>query len=207
HPERLGDLTARHPQSAQRGDQLQPSLIGAKRHPRRRRRAIEQPLLALLAIAAPPLRDRSHADAGGLGRRRQRPALPLDPPDRQQTTMRAGPRVTVKHHPGSLLGAGCLAAPASKAARMEQRSQELQLAASQGAQLLHALAPSTAGDGFGKRMGELIDAELSKAKIARTTTGARRAPTGLKIFDARGLGAAAKTAFAQMLGRQADLLQ
>lgn len=81
-----------------------------------------------------------------------------------------------------------------------------ELAASQGAQLLHALAPSAAADGFGKRMGEAIDAELSKAKIARTATGARRVPTGLKVFDARGLGAAAKTAFAQMLGRQADLL-
>jgi hypothetical protein len=81
------------------------------------------------------------------------------------------------------------------------------LAASQGAQLLHALAPSGGADGFGNRMGEAIDEELSKAKIARTATGARRAPTALNVFDPRGLGAAAKTAFARMLGRQADLLQ
>src|SRR5207245_1966874 len=54
--------------------------------------------------------------------------LQLHPINRQTAAMRAGPRVSVKlQHPDSLLGAGGLAAPASKETRMEQRSQELQL--------------------------------------------------------------------------------
>src|SRR5262249_33813384 len=53
------------------------------------------------------------------------------PLDRKTTAVRAGPRVTVQlQHPDLLLGAGRLAAPASKEARMEQRSQELHLARS-----------------------------------------------------------------------------
>ena len=52
----------------------------------------------------------------------------LNPIDRQPTAMRTGPRVSVQLHPDLLLGAGCLAAPASKETRMEQRSQVLQLA-------------------------------------------------------------------------------
>ena len=63
-------------------------------------------------------------------RRRRRPpprALPLNPLDRQAAAVRTGPRVSVQLHPDLLLGAGGLAAPASKETRMEQRSQELHL--------------------------------------------------------------------------------
>src|SRR5205807_5660280 len=70
-----------------------------RRHRGRRRATIQQPLLTLLPVAAPPLRDRAHADAGGLGRRPQRPTLTLNPIDRQATTVRTGPRVSVQLHP------------------------------------------------------------------------------------------------------------
>src|SRR5688500_5069534 len=66
----------------------------------RRRRAIEQALLALGAVATKPLRDRAHAHAGGFGCRRERPTLRLDPFHHQQATMRTGAGVTVQLHPG-----------------------------------------------------------------------------------------------------------
>ena len=47
--------------------------------PPRRRGAIEQTALALAPIAADPLARTAHADAGGLGRRRQRPSLHRPP--------------------------------------------------------------------------------------------------------------------------------
>jgi hypothetical protein len=68
--------------------------------------------------------------------------------------MRTGPRVSVQIHPDPLLGAGCLAAPASKETRMEQRSQELQLAAgAHGVPVAFASDPTrgetvTISDGF-----------------------------------------------------------
>src|SRR5439155_1959800 len=68
-------------------------------HRGRCRATIQQPLLALLAEAAPPLRDRAHAHAGGLGRRRERPTLSLNPIDGQATAVRTGPRVSVQLHP------------------------------------------------------------------------------------------------------------
>src|SRR5207249_5689910 len=65
----------------------------------RRRATIQQTLLAFLAVAAPPLRDRAHAHAGGLGRRRKRPTLTPNPFDRQAAAVRTGPRVSVQLHP------------------------------------------------------------------------------------------------------------
>ena len=56
-----------------RGDHSDTHLVCPQRHRSRRRATIQQTLLALLAVAAPPLRDRAHAHAGGLGRRRERP--------------------------------------------------------------------------------------------------------------------------------------
>ena len=54
------------------------------RHRLGRRGAIEQTLLALDAETTQPLRDRAHAHAGGLGRRRERPPLLLDPVNHQR---------------------------------------------------------------------------------------------------------------------------
>src|SRR6266571_1748604 len=65
----------------------------------RRRATIQQTLLAFLAVPAPPLRDRAHAHAGGLGRRRKRPTLLRNPLDRQAAAVRTGPRISVQRHP------------------------------------------------------------------------------------------------------------
>src|SRR6266849_7855764 len=127
HSQRLGDLVTGQPQPAQRRDHSDTRLACAQRYRRWRRAPIQQTQLAFLAEAAPPLRDRTHAHASGLGRRRERPTLSRNPLNRQATAVRTGPRVSVQLHPDPLLGAGRLAAPASKETRMEQRSQELQL--------------------------------------------------------------------------------
>ena len=99
HRKRLRDLRPRHPQAAQTSDHRNACLIGPRRHRARRRAAIEETLLPLTSVAASPLRDGTHAHAGGLGRRRERPPLALNPINREATTMRTGPRVSVQLHP------------------------------------------------------------------------------------------------------------
>jgi len=116
HPEPLGDLPAPQPLATERRDRLHTLVRGALRDPVRSRGAVEQTLLTLLSIAPPPLRDRAHADPGGLGRRAQRPTLPLDSPDHKRATMRTGPRVTVQLHPVTSLVLVALTPPASKEA-------------------------------------------------------------------------------------------
>jgi len=74
HRKRLGDLCSRHPQPAQLHDHRDPLPAGAVRHPPGRRGTIEQ-LPVASAIAANPLARTAHANASGLGHRRQRPAL------------------------------------------------------------------------------------------------------------------------------------
>ena len=86
------------------------SLGGAVGDRWRRRGAIEQPELALGAVAAHPLARAADADFGGLGRLRQRP-LSLDhPPAEQPALVQAEGRVSVQLHPVSSLGLSGLAA-------------------------------------------------------------------------------------------------
>ena len=81
------------------------------------------------AVAADPLTRTAHADTGGLGRRRQRPTLINDTPRKLAPSAPTERRVTVQIHPGPSLGLSCLGQrSASKAARMNQRAQELHLA-------------------------------------------------------------------------------
>jgi len=82
HSQRLGDLNAAHPQPPQDRDQREPLLAASQRHSCRSGGTIEQTLLALDPIPAPPLRDRAHAHAGGRGHRRERPPLHVQPIDR-----------------------------------------------------------------------------------------------------------------------------
>jgi hypothetical protein len=63
--------------------------------PLRRRGAITQ-LPVTSAIAANPLTRTTHADTGGLGRRRQRPALINDPTSKLAPAAPAERRVTVQ---------------------------------------------------------------------------------------------------------------
>lgn len=65
---------------------------------------IEKSLLAFLAEAAQPLRQRADAHSGGLGRRHKRPAFLEHPLHRQAATTGTGPRVSVQLHPVSSLG-------------------------------------------------------------------------------------------------------
>src|SRR5918994_1789406 len=111
HAEQLGDLGSRAAQSAQAGDRLDAVVGRAVCDPCRRRGAIEQAELALRAVAADPLARAAHADFGGRGRLRQRPALLDDAPCQQPALVQAEGRVSVELHPVSSLGLGCLAAP------------------------------------------------------------------------------------------------
>src|SRR6266540_133106 len=104
HPEHLGDLGRGHEQFAQLRDRVDPIGRRAVRNRLRRRAAVKQTRLALLAPALQPAVGRPLANAGGLGRRRQRPALALDPLNEQLPTLRTGAGVTVQLHPVSSLG-------------------------------------------------------------------------------------------------------
>src|SRR4051794_6878394 len=89
-----------------------------------------QARLALLAIAGDPLAGAAQADAGGVRRCSDRPAL-LDHPARELApSIPTESGVTVELHPESSLDWGAWQLPASREARMNQRPQELQLAAS-----------------------------------------------------------------------------
>src|SRR5207247_9784754 len=77
--------------------------------------------LSLLRPGLEPAVGRALADAGGLGRRHQRPPLALDPLDEQPPALRAGAGVTVQLHPVSSLGLVASAPPASKETRISHR--------------------------------------------------------------------------------------
>ena len=77
----------------------------------RRRGAITQPSVSLSNVATHPFASAADADAGGLGRRRQRP-LPINHSQTElATAFQTERRVSVQIHPvSSLLGLRCLAA-------------------------------------------------------------------------------------------------
>src|SRR5579862_3745335 len=127
HLKRLGDLGGRHPQTPQRRDQLNALLRRPTRHPLRCRGPINEPIPAFAPEASEPLRDRAYAHAGGLGRLRERPALPEHALNDQPATVQTGAGVTVQPHSGPSLDWVASTPPASKEARMEQRCWELQL--------------------------------------------------------------------------------
>src|SRR4029453_9177202 len=91
----------------------------------RARGAVQQPLLALLAPALEPPVGGALADAGGLGRPRQRPRPTLDPCDKQPAALRTGASVSVKLHPVSSLGLSWLGSsqpPRSPGCLTDQRA-------------------------------------------------------------------------------------
>ena len=99
HRQRHRDLRAGHPQPTQRRDHLNAILARAMRHRQRHRGAVQQPRLALDAIAPHPLAAGALADAGSRGRPRQRPPLLDHPTHHRQPTLRAERRVSVNPHP------------------------------------------------------------------------------------------------------------
>src|SRR5256884_4793190 len=110
------------------------------RPPPRRETAIKRARLALVAPPAQPLGRCPLADAGGLGRRPQRPALALDPCDDQPSAIRTGARVSVELHPVSSLVLGGFDTPSLQGGPDEQRGEELELVAgaNQTGQLIFA---------------------------------------------------------------------
>ena len=98
HRECFCDLGGGHPQPPQLGDHRDPFEVGAVGDPPRRRGAIEQIAVALPITADPPA-GTTHADTGGLGRRRQRPALINNASSELPPAAPAERRVTVQIHP------------------------------------------------------------------------------------------------------------
>ena len=130
HRQRLRDLRASETQPTQRSDRGDPLLAGTRRHPGRGRGTIKQTIRTLGTEPSKPLRDRADTHTGSLGRPRQRPALLQHPLHDQPTRMQTGTSVTVQLHPGPPSDWVASTPPASKEARMEQRSWELHLAPS-----------------------------------------------------------------------------
>src|SRR5207253_838980 len=110
HAQRVGDLRACEAQSAQSRDRLHSLLFGAVRDRIRRRGAIQQPELALGAVAPHPLAGTADADFGGLGRPRHRPLLLDHPPAQHPAPIQTESSVSVKIHPVSSLRLSRLAA-------------------------------------------------------------------------------------------------
>src|SRR5215213_9987858 len=127
HVEHLGDFGARHPQSSERGDRLDASLVGAIGQVRWRRRAIEQAELALPPVTGQPFARGAVTDSGRHGGLRQRPPRQLDPLDQQLASFDAQTRVSVQLHPVSSLGLVALDTSSLQGGPDEQRAQELQL--------------------------------------------------------------------------------
>src|SRR5437588_6048787 len=111
HLEEFGQVRAGEAQPPERGDRLDAVLGRAIGEVDRRRRAVEQPELAILAVAGDPLTRAADADFGGRGRLRQRPVLLDDPSAEQAAFVQAEGSVSVKVHSVSSLGLGRLAAP------------------------------------------------------------------------------------------------
>lgn len=111
HLQTLSDLRAGHPQPPQSRDHLDPPLIGAIGHHRRRRGAIQQPVHTFGAMAGQPLARAAVTDSGRLGSLRQRPPRILDTLDEELPTFDAELGVTVQLHPVSSLGLRWLGSP------------------------------------------------------------------------------------------------
>ena len=122
HPDRVGDLRGAEAQATKSHDHLDPLPRGAVGDTPGRRRAIVEAALALEPVAAYPLACATLADAGSRGRRPHRPPFAHHPHRQTAAPVPTEGGVTVKPHPDLLLGAECLAAPASKEARMNQRA-------------------------------------------------------------------------------------
>jgi hypothetical protein len=101
HCKDLGDLGRGHPQAPECLDRLDAIGRRAVRDQVRGAAAVGEASLALLAPALEPAVGGALADAGGLGRRHQRPGLALDPLDEQLAAIRTGLGVTVNLHPES----------------------------------------------------------------------------------------------------------
>src|SRR5215210_7468467 len=82
------------------------------------RGAVQEPRRTLGTPAPEPAVGGSDADAGGLGRRRHRPALPFDSIDEQPAAVRTGASVSVELHPVPSLWLVASTPPASEEARM-----------------------------------------------------------------------------------------
>ena len=104
HLERLSDLSPGHPQPSERGDHLDPALVGAVRDPPRGGGAIQQPLRPVGAVPGQPLARGAVTDPGRLGGRAQRPPRVLDTIDQQLAALQTEPGVSVHLHPVSSLG-------------------------------------------------------------------------------------------------------
>ena len=98
HTETDRDLRSGHPQPPQRRDRPDPVLGRAVRDRPRRRAAIDQPILALVAVARDPLSDRPLRDLQ-IGRDRLSGLAVQGPTDNLQSTFRTGRRVSVQLHP------------------------------------------------------------------------------------------------------------
>src|SRR3954471_21777286 len=104
HLEQLGELRPGEAQPPQRGDRLNPTLVGAIGDYSGRRRAIQQSRLALSAVTGDPLRSGVVADFGRLGGLRQRPPLLQHPANQAPALIETERRVSVQLHPVSSLG-------------------------------------------------------------------------------------------------------
>jgi hypothetical protein len=87
HAQQLRDLKTGEPQSAQRGDRLDPPLAGAIGHHIRRRAAIQQTALSAAAVTGHPLPTGSWTGFRGGRGSLDRPAL-LDDPQHHPTPLR-----------------------------------------------------------------------------------------------------------------------
>src|SRR3954451_12078433 len=121
-------LGAGQAQPAQRGDRLDPSLVGAIGDGRRRGGAILQTRDPLRPVASQPLARGALADSGRRGGLRQRPPRDLDPLDQQLTALDAETSVSVQLHPVSSSGLVASTPTSLQGGPDEQRDQELHLA-------------------------------------------------------------------------------
>jgi hypothetical protein len=79
------------------------------------------------------------------------------------------------------------------------------VAPTQGAALLRALAPTGSSSGFGRQLGEALDAALREAKIVRTADGKTARPIDVVVFDGAKLSTSSRDEFECMFGKQPDL--
>ncbi len=127
HLKRLRDLRASEPQTPQRRDRLHPLLARAMRDAPGSRGAIQQPELALCSIATNPLSSAADADFGGLGRLRQRPGSSTTRSQSSRRLFRLSAALACRFIRCPPWDWGAWQLPASKGARMNQPTQELQL--------------------------------------------------------------------------------
>ena len=116
HLEQLGDLRAGEPQPAQRGDRLDPALVGAIGDDLGRRGPIQQPGLALGPVASDPLEQVRAGSSAAAAALSDQPCSITRKPSVAAASMQR--RVSVQLHPVSSLELGASHHPASKEARM-----------------------------------------------------------------------------------------